>query len=196
MKVLLMVLAILLLLAMIPIGIHLQYRDELCVFLKIGPWKKLLDEASASKKPKSEKTVPQTGRSAKRKQAQSWLPVLQKHWREILNAAGCILRAPTLDLVRLKIDVGDEDPAKCAISYGRICAAVGAGIPVVEGIFRVKKRQINVNCCFERSGTEIDADVVLTLRIFEIIALAVGLLRLGIKLLLEKRRCQNESSSS
>lgn len=196
MKVLLIVLAVLFLIALLPMGIHLQYKDDLHVFLKIGPWKKLLDEESKAKKPESKKLTPPKDRPAKQKTAKSWLPVLRKHWREILGAVGRILKAPTLDLLRLDIAVGDEDPAKCAISYGRICAAVGAGIPVVEGVFHVKKRQINVNCCFDQSGTEIGADVVLTLRVYQIIALATGLLRLGMKLLLEKRRCQNESSSS
>lgn len=201
MKVLLIVLAVLFLIALLPMGIHLQYKNDLHVFLKIGPWKKLLDEESKEKKPESKKheskkPASRKDRPAKQKTAKSWLPVLRKHWREILGAVGRILKAPTLDLLRLDIAVGDEDPAKCAISYGRICAAVGAGIPVVEGVFRVKKRQINVNCCFDRSGTEIGADVVLTLRVYQIFALAAGLLRLGMKLLLEKRRCQNESSSS
>lgn len=94
------------------------------------------------------------------------------YWREILELIGRILTAPTIDLLRFEAEAGGKDAADCAMDYGRLWAAAGTVLPVVETIFQVEKREISILCNYEKSSVEICAEVRLSLRIYEILALA------------------------
>ena len=83
-------------------------------------------------------------------------------------------------LRRLKLDItiGDEDAAVTAVNYGRACAVFGMAIPVVEGLFRVGKGQINVRPDFNEKKTVVVFDVRITVRL-------IYLLIAGVKILLK-----------
>ena len=106
-----------------------------------------------------------------------------------------MLTSPTLDVLKLQILVGGKDAEACAMTYGRICAVVGCVLPVVENTFGIRKRQIDVRCCFDRENLDISAEAAITIRIYEIFALAFAMLGLGLKLLLaaknNKKAVQN-----
>lgn len=219
MKGLLIVLLILLLLGMIKVGVHAFYEEKklkLDLILSrfrltvIGKEKKDRKPPKAKKK-KTEKTPAQKKKTEaspeKKKTAggfqklKPWLEAVMDYWQDLFSLIGRVLSSPTLDILRLEITVGAGDAESCAMTYGKICAMVGALLPVVENTFTVKKRSVEILCFFDRDSIEITAESAITLRIYEIFALVFALLGLGLKILFQARKYkkavqQYESSSS
>lgn len=211
----LIALAVLFLLAMVRVGVHVLYEEkqlqlELLIsrfkLLLVGPKKEKKPKKSQSKvKPKSAKpeTEPSQSKEKPKKKkgaAKPWIDAVLEYWRELFALIGRVLTTPTLDVLRVELQVGG-DPEKCAMTYGRVCAMVGAVLPVVENTFRIRKRNIQVVPRFDRDDMEITAEAAITVRIYEIFALAFALLGLGVKILLQARNHkkavqQYESSSS
>ena len=144
---------------------------------------------AAQVQPKEHETAAGAAAQTKGKKAnlKPWIDAVMTYWRELLALVGHILTAPTLDILRLEVWVGGKDAEACAMTYGRICAMIGSVLPVVENTFGIRKRKIDVWCCFDRDDMEISAEATVTVRIYEIFALVFALLGLGIKLLLEAR---------
>ena len=205
----LLVLACLALLLSTKVGVHVSYlekklRLDLLVskfrFTILGgepkkPKRQKKRQAPKEKtqKPKAEK-APKAQKEGK-PDLKPWLQAAQTYWRELLELVGRVLTSPTLDVLKLQILVGGKDAEACAMTYGRICAVVGCVLPVVENTFGIRKRQIDVRCCFDRENLDISAEAAITIRIYEIFALAFALLGLGLKLLLaaknNKKAVQN-----
>ena len=197
----LLVLACLALLAAAKVGVHVSYlekklRLDLLVskfrFTILGgepkkPKRQKKRQAPKEKtqKPKAEK-APKAQKEGK-PDLKPWLQAAQTYWRELLELVGRVLTSPTLDVLKLQILVGGKDAEACAMTYGRICAVVGCVLPVVENTFGIRKRQIDVHCCFDRENLDISAEAAITIRIYEIFALAFALLGLGLKLLLAEK---------
>jgi len=218
MKALLIVLAVLFLLAMIKIGVHVFYEEKkLKLDVLIFKFRiTLIGKENSGKKPKQKKKEkPQKAQVQKKERAPAekskssggfqklkpWLNSLLDYWQEIFLLVGRVLTTPTLDVLRLEIVVGAADAEACAMKYGKICAITGAVLPVVENTFTVKKRKIDVACMFDRESMEISGETAITVRVYEIFALAFALLGLGLKILLQARKYkkavqQYESSSS
>lgn len=162
--------------------------------IRIGLLRFSLSTEEKEKKPKKEKkrkekqaAKAQTSAVAadsKKKKGMSptlkkWIKALLEHWRDLFAIIGKILRMPTLDLLRLHIAVGNSDPAACALTYGKICAGLSAGLPVLCNTFRVHKQDIDVSCRYDLSKMDIMAEVEATVHIYEVFALigaAIGLL--------------------
>ena len=220
MKGLLITVLILVILGMLKIGVRVQYLEkQLTVTLLISRWKLVLLGREKKKKPtkpvkvkeKAEKKKLQkpaakaasvSGAPQKPKQKgklKPWIQAVMEYWREIFDIIGKVLTSPTLDDLQLEIRIGG-DPEKCAMTYGKICAAVGAVLPVVENTFRIRKRRIELYPCFDREDLQIAADVSITIQIYEIMALVVALLGLGLKIFLKarnnKKAVQQYESSS
>ena len=205
----LLVLACLALLAAAKVGVHVSYLEKkLRLDLLISKFRLTL-LGGEPKKPKRQKkrrtSEEKTQKPKKQKAAKTpkegkpnlkpWLQAVQTYWRELLELVGRVLTSPTLDVLKLQILVGGKDAEACAMTYGRICAVVGSVLPVVENTFGIRKRQIDVRCCFDRENLDISAEAAITIRIYEIFALAFAMLGLGLKLLLaaknNKKAVQN-----
>ena len=111
-----------------------------------------------------------------------WLKALWENREALLKLIGNVLRSPVLDLLRLHIAVGNTDPAACALNYGRICAGLSAGLPVLKNTFRVKKQDIDVSCRFDLPNMEIKAEVEASVRVYEVFAILGAALGLLLKL--------------
>jgi len=111
-----------------------------------------------------------------------WLKALWENRDSLLRLIGNVLRSPVLDLLRLRIAVGSSDPAACALTYGRVCAGVSAGLPVLQNTFRIKKQDIDVSCRFDLPKMEIMAEVEATVRVYEVFAILGAALGLLLKL--------------
>lgn len=196
------VLVLLFLLARVKVGIWLCYEKQQL------QWKLLLAGLrffpSGTKKETTD-TDPEPSKAAPEKKKKKLfrsplVSAVMAYWQDILALVGRVLRVPTLDVLFLDIQVGGGDAAQCAMRYGQICAALGVVLPVLENTFTIRKRRIQVQCCYEMASVEPTAEASITLRIYEIIALAAALLGLGIKILLLARKNkavqQYESSSS
>lgn len=77
----------------------------------------------------------------------------------------------------LKIKVASNDPADTAIYYGGVCAAVYPMIGFLNGIFTIKKQNININADYASDKSEIEFMAVLKLRVFSSIKVAIALIK-------------------
>lgn len=221
----LLVLLALIALAMVKIGVHVLYEaKKMRLELLISGFKLVVvgdEKKKKAKKAKKEKKEPKTKNQQTEKKTvmktqsdpvpkapqkkkgklKPWIDAALEYWREILGLIGRVLTTPTLDILRLELWVGGGDAEACAMQYGKICAIVGAVLPVVENTFGIRKRKIDVYCCFDRDDLEISAEASIIVRVYEIFALVFALLGLGLKLLLKAKNNkkavqQYESSSS
>ena len=177
----LITLAVLVLLAILPLGAAIQYNSE-GFFLKLiaGPVriplvpgkKKDPDEEKKKKEAKKAKKAQKAAASPKQRKAEKpkkekggpitdFLPIV-KTVLDLLNSFRKKLRIKRLDL---KMIMAADDPCDLAVNYGRANAAMGNLLPQLEKCFVIKKRNIQVECDFESSQTLIiaRADVTITL---------------------------------
>lgn len=90
------------------------------------------------------------------------------------DALGRLRRKLSIDLLTIHYTVASDDPYSAAMTYGYASAAVGALMPVIENIFKVKKSDVGVAVTFDGNDAEIFIDAQLTIAIWEIIYIALA----------------------
>ena len=108
---------------------------------------------------------------------ESRLSLLRQHWREVAVILGKILEKETVELLRFEMIVGDDDPARCAIRYGEVQAAVHLVRPVILQCFRVKREMVQIDCDFARRRSTAQAEIKATIRVYEAVAILFAVLR-------------------
>lgn len=169
--------------AFLKIGLYAFFIDN-DLSLKITVWKlkfSINDTANGKKKQTSKEIVEKRQRTGKKKKS-PWVSVLIDHWQEALEMVGHVLTSPCLDLLRVEIAVGDQEPDACVLKYGRICAIVGSLLPPLENTFFIKTRKIHIIPCFEDTEMKILAEVAVSLRLYELLGLVCCILRFGLHL--------------
>ena len=136
-------------LAWLKVGIHATWQDgDWDVTFTVGgiplSWKKT---HQSGKKPTP---APKAQGNPSPTKKESRLSLLRQHWREVAVILGKILEKETVELLRFEMIVGDEDPARCAIRYGEVQAAVHLVRPVILQCFRVKREMVQIDCDFAR----------------------------------------------
>lgn len=194
--------AVLLVLALVPVGLRVRCQDgDWDLWLTVAWFRKSLEDHAPNQENSSSGSTKKASTAGKKRKGSSPLVrAAMDHWQEILSLVGRVLTAPTLELLQMEVQVGDPDPAQCAVRYGQICGAVGCVLPVLENTFQIKKRSIHTQCAFEQEDSSWYGEVIAILRVYEIVVLAVALLGLGIKILLQartmKKAVSNDESSS
>ena len=87
-----------------------------------------------------------------------------------------------MNRLELKLVMAADDPCDLAVNYGRTWAAVGNLFPLLERIFVIKRRNVEVECDFTATQTLITARMDLTITLGRILSLGV---RYGIRALRE-----------
>ena len=194
--------AVLLVLAILPLGIRIRY-NEAGFFLKVivGPIKitvfprrkKPENRKPREKKPDKEHKLEQPKTSVPEEQQQPdaqpeqqekggsltrFLPLIQLG----LEFLGDLRRKLRLDNLYLRLILASDDPCDLAVNYGRVWAAVGNLIPQLERLFVIKKRDIQVECDFTASETCVVAHLDITITLGRLLALA---LVYGVRVLIE-----------
>ena len=178
----LIALAIVILLAILPLGVSVIYDSGgpliriLAGFLKIQVFpskkKKKAEEKKTSDEKKEEDPPQKTAAKPKEKSGGSitdFLPLL-KIALDFLNAFRRKLRVNRLEL---KIILGGGDPCDLAVNYGKAWTAVGNLMPQLERVFVIQKRDVEVECDFTASATTILARVDVTITLGRLLALVV-----------------------
>ncbi len=93
-----------------------------------------------------------------------------------MEAAGRLLSGLRIDLLHVRADIAASDAAKTALAYGSACAAVSCVHPLMERALRIRRQNISINACFEKSSTELEVDLIVT-------ALLGRLLFIGLRIL-------------
>ena len=176
--------AILLALAVLPLGVRIRYNDAGFVLKVIaGPLK--ITVIPGRKKPKKQKVkqkkqkAVQTAESAGSEERPPQPPKAQPEQKERggsltrflplvklgLKFLGDFRRKLRLDNLYLRLILAGDDPCDLAVNYGRIWAAVGNLMPQLERLFVIRKRDIQVECDFASAETTVvvHLDVSITL---------------------------------
>lgn len=193
----LIALAVLVLLAVLPLGGYVRYDDSgVLVKIVAGPVKfTVYPMKKKEKKPKKVKTteksaeagaqtvppaqsagpdlsdlepVPEEPPEKKGGSLTDFLPLV----KVALDLLGDFRRKLRVNLLEVKLILAGDDPADLAISYGRAWTAVGNLMPRLERFLVIKKRDVQVECDFTASQTKIYAALELTITLGRLVALA------------------------
>ena len=177
-------LAILVLLAILPLGVSVKYdSDGPLVRVILGPVRftvfPLPKKEKKEKKQKENKKAPAQNTDAPQNPAPPKKPKEKKpadqkggSWtdflplvKEAFRFLDVFRRKLRLNVLELKLIMAADDPCDLAVNYGRAWAAVDNLLPQLERIFVIKKRDIEVECDFTASQTLVIArlDISITL---------------------------------
>ena len=193
--------AVLLALAVLPLGVRIRYNDAGFVLKVIaGPLK--ITVFPGRKKPKKQKVkqkkqkAAQTAGPAVSEEKPPQPPKAQPEQKEKggsltkflplvklgLKFLGDFRRKLRLDNLYLRLILAGDDPCDLAVNYGRTWAAVGNLMPQLERLFVIKKRDIQVECDFTAAETCVVAHLDITITLGRLLALAAYY---GIRVLFE-----------
>ena len=172
--------AILLLLAVLPLGASVLYdEDGPRVRVVAGPVKIQvfpMKKKARKDKPKKEtekKSADKTAakRTEKPKSGGSWtdfLPLV----RVALDLLNDLRRKLRVDQLKLHLTMAGDDPCDLAVNYGRLNASLAALIAQLERFLVIKKRDVHIDCDFAASETVILARLDLTITLGRILSIA------------------------
>lgn len=192
------ILAALILISLIRVGVRAEYDGgQFTVHLRAGPaalrvyplkQKKKKPEKLAKPKPQKKREMPEQGTGEKLSLLWELLPVA-------LRAAGSFRRKISVDLLEAHILLAGSDPASVATAFGSANAIIGMVLPLLEQNFHIRQRDIRTAADFQRTHSEVQAKVALSLTVGQGVtfALRFGWQALGV--LLRWRR-QNETEKT
>ena len=192
----LITLGVIVLLAMLPLGVFIQYNEGgPLVRIVLGPVKLTVfplpkkrkqekkakepteKEKEAKRKAEEEEALPkppqppkkEASREAKEKGGSllDFLPLVKLAF----DLLGDFRRKLRLDDLYLRLIMAGGDPANLAINYGRANGALGALMPKLEHWFVIKKRDVEIECDFQSSETTVIARMKITITFGRLIAL-------------------------
>lgn len=192
------VLAVFVLIGCIPVGVDASYRENgLALRLKIGLFKlQVLPAKEKKKKPKPKAKKPAANKpDAKPEKPKKRGSMPKLTLSDILALAdlacdtlGNLRRKLRVEVLVLHVTLDGSDPAKAAMLYGRVWAALGALTPKLEQLFVIKKRDIQPILDYNEKEMKLDAQLVLTITIGRAICLAMRALVRFLKLWLNKKK--------
>ena len=193
--------AIVLILAVLPLGVRVRYNSAGLILRVIaGPLKitvfprkkKPKKQKVKQKKPKEEQKAEPSASEDKPPQPPEAQPEQKEKGGSIarflpfiklgLKFLGDFRRKLRLDNLYVRLILAGDDPCDLAVNYGRIWAAVGNLMPQLERLFVIKKRDIQVECDFTASETCVVAHLDITITLGRLLALA---LVYGVRVLIE-----------
>lgn len=199
----LIILAVLLLLAILPIGVSLRYNSDgfrlrlLLGWIPLSLKKRQKKDPKEKKEEKAQKTAKKISRDSEKKKEKggSWkdfLPLI----RVAMDFLDAFRRKMKIRRLNLKFIMAADDPCDLAINYGKAWTAVGSLMPQLERVFIIRKRKVEVECDFEASESRIWAKVDLVICLGPVIYL---LLRYGlqaINMYLKQRKLRKGGASN
>lgn len=182
-------LGVLTLLALMPIGVNVLYAQKgLFLTLALGPVRiqafprkgKRKDGHSDSEKARKEKSSDKKGGSLR-----DFLPLVETG----LSFLKGFFRPFQIKKMDVDLVLAGSDPCDLAVNYGKTWAAVGNLIPLLDKLFVIKKRNVNVACDFEEEKSRIYVSVKARIA-FGLLLVLVP--RYGLKLILQYIGMQNK----
>ena len=170
-----------------PIKISLypiQNFEKIKTKLKIDPAKKSGSEKKKEEnkeKEKKEKKEVKEVKKIEKDSIEGFLAIL----KTILDFVTEFRTKLWVRRLHLKLILASQNPCSLAMNYGRAWAILGNLMPVLERYFRIKKRNLEVECDFTATETVVQADVDLMIPVFRIASLLVRYSLRGLKQILK-----------
>ena len=175
----LITLGILVLLAVLPLGIHVRYDEDGALGKLIaGPIRILLFPRPKKEKPKKEPKPKKKKKAAapaapKPKEKKKGGPITD--FLPLVDVALGFLngfrKKLRVNYLELKIVMAGGDPCDLAVNYGKAWAALGNLQPLLERVLVIQKRNIELECDFVASTTLVTARVDITITLGRLLAL-------------------------
>ena len=195
--------AILLALAVLPLGVRIRFNDAGFVLkviagplrITVFPHRKKVKKKK-TKTPKQKKNAVSSAQSSENSEEPSQPPNTQPEKKEKggsltkflplvklgLQFLGDFRRKLRLDNLYLRLILAGDDPCDLAVNYGRIWAAVGNLMPQLERLFVIKKRDIQVECDFTAAETTVVAHLDISITLGRLLVLVIFY---GVRILFE-----------
>lgn len=187
----LIALAVLVLLAILPLGVRLRYNaDGFFLALRVGvvsiplcPRRKGKKPAKKEKPPAKKNPSPQSGKAEpsppkeKGGPLTDFLPLVKL----ALDFLQRFLRKIRIDHLELKLILAGDDPCDLAVNYGRGWEAVANLLPRLERVFTIRRRNVEVECDFMGDTTRVIAGADITITLGRLLALALTLAFRGLR---------------
>jgi len=178
------VIAILVLLALLRLGVSVEYsEDGLTVILRAGP----LRLRAYPRFEKPEKARKKAARRAKKVKKEKKKPEKKRPgglegFLEILRVAktmlGRLRRRLLIKHLTIHFTAASEDPSKTALMFGGANAVIGAIMPALEHNFRIRRRDLRTSADFNASAPGIYVYAAISLAVWEAAYIAAALLPL------------------
>ena len=178
--ILLGILAVLVVLNLLRVGVDAEYDGE-TFFLRIkaGPLKlTILPKKPKPPKPKKEKKKKKEETSdedakPKKQRKKPTVKQLVQLARLVLEAIGAFRSRLQVDLLRLHLRLGTDDPYDTAMTYAYLQAALGGLTPLAERALTIRERDVRLAADFTGAGVQANARLILTVRIGQIVLIAL-----------------------
>ena len=177
---------VLVLLAVLPLGVSAAYdEDGPLVRLIAGPIRIQVYPSKAKKEKESKKPKKETQKKekpAKEKKPKKEEPAKKKggSFRDffplvslVLELLGDFRRKLRVNQLQLRLVLAGDDPCDLAMNYGKAWTALGNLMPLLEGIFTIQKRDVEVECDFTSDKTLIIARLDLTITLGRLLSMGV-----------------------
>lgn len=178
--ILLALLALLVAFNLLRVGVDAEYDGEaLFLRVKAGPVKiTVLPKKAKPPKPKKEKKKkqekpPKEGEETPKKRRKPTVKQLLHLARLALEAAGTFRRRLQTDLLRLHLQIGGDDPYNTAMTYAYLRAALNGLAPLADSTLAIKERDVRLGTDFTAPGIRASGRLILTIRIGQIVAVAL-----------------------
>ena len=175
-------LLLLLLLCLTRLGALVRYDGALRVSLRIGLLRLTVlprKEKKAKKKPKPEKQPEAASAAPEKRRQKLTLEELLSLAETLPGALGTSLhrlrRRLRIDPLRVSVTLGGGDPADLAVLYGRCTAALWTLMPRAEEVFCIPDPAIHLGMDYGAERTEYSAELGLSARVGDLIAVALAL---------------------
>lgn len=171
----LIALAALLALAIMPLGLHARYDENgpFAAFV-IGPVRLTIYPLKPKQKKKKTPDKPKSDDQQKKKSQggniSDFLPLL----RLVLDFLSGFRKRLRINHLRFRLILAGGDPCDLALNYGKGWAALGNLMPLLEQVFVIKKRDLEIECDFASEQTTIIAGADITIRLWHLLALAIS----------------------
>lgn len=161
---------VLTLLNLLPVGVDAAYAEgAFSLAARIGPARlHLLPKAPDAKPGKAKPKKPK-----KKKSAPPDTQTLLKLAELGLQALDRLRQKLHVRLLRLVFVSGAPDPYDTALAFGCVNAALGALTPLAERTLCIDERDIQTGVDFDAERPRIDARIVCTIRVGQIVAVAL-----------------------
>ncbi|MBR5265672.1 MAG: hypothetical protein IKV63_03565 [Clostridia bacterium] len=141
--------------------------------------KKKPESAAADKPQQTEQSGKKPDKPKKKKESfvkKLTFEKIKKIISIVLSLSGKILKGIVFEQLYMVITVADEDKAKMAQDYGKLCILLIETQPVLEKVFTIKDQHVNVGMDFSKSETAIACDLIVYVRPGTLLLAAVAAL--------------------
>ena len=166
---------VLTLLNLLPVGVDAAYAEgAFSLAARIGPARLHLLPKAPDAKPGKAKAKKPKKKKEKKKSAPPDAQTLLELAQLGLQALDRLRQKLHVRLLRLVFVSGAPDPYDTALAFGYVNAALGALTPLAERALRIDERDIQTGVDFQAGQPRIDARIVCTIRIGQIVVIALA----------------------